>query len=195
VAREQHTAPGASLLDEHLADGVDAGRVQSGEWFVQHQHLGVMHQGCRQLHPLLVAVRQGLHLAGGAVGHVQALQPLLGGGGGAARVHSVQPAKVLELFRYEHVWVQAALLWHVAEAAALGDSDRHAVPPHRSGVEVGEAEDCPHRGGLAGAVRTEEPYDLARGDREAQVVESGHCAERRLRPSNSSRPATSAAPR
>jgi hypothetical protein len=136
-----------------------------------------MHQGRRQLHPLLVAMRQGLDLAGGAVGHVQALQPLFGGSGSAAPVHAVQPSQVLELVCHQHVGVQAPLLWHVTEAAALGGPDRRPIPPHRPGVEVGEPEDGPHRRGFAGAVRTKEPHDLSGGDRKAQVVEGGHRAE------------------
>jgi hypothetical protein len=72
----------------------------------------------------------------------------------------VEPAQVLDLLTDQHVGVETALFGHVAEPSTLTRSDRRAVPPHRSRVEIGQTEDRPHGGGLAGAVRAEEPDDV-----------------------------------
>ncbi len=56
-------------------------------------------------------------------------QPRARLGRGAAQ--AVQPSQVLDLLADQHAGVQAPLLGHVAEPAALGLTDRSAVPPHR----------------------------------------------------------------
>jgi hypothetical protein len=177
VAGEQHAAARASPLHQDLADGVDAGRIQAGQGLVEHQRLRVVHERGRQLHSLLVAVRQRPDLAGCPVPHRKASEPPGSGGGGRGRVHPVQPADVLDLLGREHVRIQDPFLRHVAEAAPFGGPDRGTVPPHRAAVKIGQAEDGPHGGGLAGAIRAEEPHHLPRRDAEAQVVESRHVAE------------------
>ena len=70
--RSSTHAPGAGLLDQHLADGVDAGRVEPGQRLVEDEQLGLVDQRGRQLDPLLVAVRERLDLVVGPVGHARA---------------------------------------------------------------------------------------------------------------------------
>ena len=79
VAAEEHAAPGPGLIDQHLADGVDAGGVEPRQRLVQHEQLGVVDQRRRQLHPLLVAMRQRLDLGVPAVGDLQPFEPGVGG--------------------------------------------------------------------------------------------------------------------
>ena len=71
--------PGRGLVDEHGADGVDPDGVETREGFVEHEELGLVDEGGGELHPLLVAERQRLELARGAVGHAELLEPLHGG--------------------------------------------------------------------------------------------------------------------
>src|SRR6185437_11839098 len=71
----------------------------------------------------------------------------------------------------EHPRVEPAFLRQVAEPAPAGQGDRAAVPADAAGVEGGEPEHGAHRGGLARAVRAEEPGDLPCGNRERKVVE------------------------
>jgi hypothetical protein len=75
VAREQDAAPCLSLLNEDLADDVDPGRIQADQGLVEHEDFRVVHQRRRQLHTLLVAMRQHLDLAARTIRHLQALQP------------------------------------------------------------------------------------------------------------------------
>src|SRR5664280_3054487 len=107
------------LFDEDFADDIDAGRVQSSEGLVEHQHLRVVYQRRSQLHSLLVPVRQCFNLTGGPVRDLQAFQPPHCAGSGGGVIYPVEPAQVLDLLGYEHVWIQAPLFGHVAEPASL----------------------------------------------------------------------------
>jgi hypothetical protein len=75
----------------------------------------------------------------------------------AADAASVAPSREADLGtrfpRRRACSVEAPLLWHVAETASFGRPDRRPLPPNRSGVQVGQAEDGPHGSGLAGATR------------------------------------------
>jgi hypothetical protein len=162
MARKQHASAGVGLLDEYLTNGVDSGGVESGQRFVEHQQLRVVHEGRSQLDALLIPVRESLDLAVGAVGYIQALEPLPGGDRSALGVHAVQPSEILKLVCDEHVRVEAPFFRHVTETPSLGGTDRYAVPPNRAGVEVGQPEDGSHCGGLTCSVWTEEAHNLAR---------------------------------
>ena len=137
VAREEDAAAGLGLLDEHLPDGVDAGGVEAGQRFVEHQQLRV--------------VRRGPPPAGPAAGcRARAPRPCSSCGrrsrdararsawprAASGRLEAVQAPEVLDLLADEHAGVQAALLGHVAEPPALGLADR----PRRSTAR------CPRRG-------------------------------------------------
>jgi hypothetical protein len=56
-----------------------------------------------------------------------------------------------------------AFLRHVAEPDTLLGADALPRPAHLTAIETDQTEDRPHRGRLARAVRTEEPYDSTRG--------------------------------
>ncbi len=139
--------------------------------------LRVVHKRRGQLYALLVAMRQRLDLAARTVRHLQALQPRPCGGRGVSGTHPVEPAQVLDLLGDEHARVEAPLLGHVAETASFGPPDRRPVPPNRAGVQVGQAEDGPHGGGLPSPVGPEKTHHLARRDTEAQPVECRHGTE------------------
>ncbi len=177
VTGEEDAAAGRGLLGQHAGDGVDPRWVQPGQRLVEEEELGPVDQGRGQLDALLVAVGQRLDLDGDLVRHPQAVQPGACGLAGVDAAQTVQLAQILELLPDEHPGVQAALFGHVAEPAAVRLPDRMAAPPDLAGVEVGEAEDGPHGGGLAGPVRPEEADDLPGGHREGETVEGGHRSE------------------
>ena len=177
VAREQHAAPGGSLVDEHGAHGVDPDGVEPRQGLVEHEELGLVDQGGGQLHPLLVAERQGLELVGGTVGHAELLEPTQRRAPGRAGGHAVQSGQVLDLLDDHHARVEAPLLGHVAEALTILGGHRGAVPPHDAGVEPDQLEHGSHGRGLARPVGTEEPEDLPGGHRERQLVEGDDVAE------------------
>ena len=101
----------------------------------------------------------------GPVGDAEPLEPRGRASRQRPRAHPVQPAEVLDLLADQHARVQAPLLRHVAEPAAVGLADRAPVPADRAGVELGQPEDRAHRGRLARAVRPEEAGHATRADR------------------------------
>ena len=162
VAGEDHGHPARRALGEHAAHHVDAGRVEPGERLVEHEHLRVVDEGDAELDPLLVAERERLHAVAGPLGQAEALDPGVGRRVRVAGGEPVEPREVDELVADAHLRVQAALLRHVAEAAARRGVDRAALPEDLARVGLEDAEDDPHRGRLARAVRPHEAEHPAR---------------------------------
>ena len=119
AARTARSTPAVRLLDEHLADRVDARRVEARERLVQDEHLRVVHEGRGQLHPLLVAV-ESASTFGSRRSAIPSRSSHDGRRRGVRRRHAVQPSEVLDLLTDEHSRVQAALFGHVAEPSPLG---------------------------------------------------------------------------
>jgi len=61
MAGEEHRRPGMRPLGQDLSQARRRHRVEAGEGLVEHDQVGLVHQGHGQLHPLLVAVREVLH--------------------------------------------------------------------------------------------------------------------------------------
>ena len=122
MAGEEHRDAVGGPVGQDLGQRVDPDRVEARERLVEDQDLGVVDQGGGQLHPLLVAERQLLDPVAGAVGHAQPLDPVAGGARRVLGREPVQPGEVHELVADPHLGVQAALLGHVAEAAAVSAS-------------------------------------------------------------------------
>ena len=177
VAGEEHRGALGGAFGEHLAHGVHADRVEPGERLVQDEQIRIVDQRGRQLHALLVAVREGLELVALPCRRRPGARSSAGPSRGrrAAR-HAVQPAQVLELFQHDHAGVEAALLRHVAEGAARLAVDGRAAPAHLAAVQGDHADDGPHGRRLAGAVGAEEAEDLAGRHGERQPVQGDHVA-------------------
>ena len=77
MAAEQHRWPRANSVEEDLLHVLDGHRIEARERFVEDQQVGLVHERDRQLHALLVAARQCLHLVVGAVVDVDAFHPRL----------------------------------------------------------------------------------------------------------------------
>ena len=174
MRREQHGRAPAGLADEDLREGVDGDGVEARERLVEDQHVGLVEQGADQLHALLVAERKVFELVVDPIGEAELAEPAASASRSATlRSMPRSCAEEAQLLGDAHRRVQAALLGQVPEAAPHLEVDRLAVEAHAPGIEGGEPEHGPHGGGLAGAVRAEEPGDRTRFDRERHPVEGG----------------------
>ncbi len=52
---EQHRDPARRTFLQHAGDLFDGERVETRERLVEDQHLRIVHEGCRDLRPLLIA--------------------------------------------------------------------------------------------------------------------------------------------
>ena len=160
MAREHDGDSAVGGLAQDAADVLDRDRVESAERLVQDEQLRVVHERGSELHSLLVAERERVELVVDAVTEAEPLEPS-GGGRHRRRLRcAAQTGEVGELLDDLHPRIQAALLRQVAEPLAHIAVDRSAVPADGAGVGLGDPEDAPQRGGLAGAVRAEKPEDL-----------------------------------
>ena len=97
VAGEHHRHALIGLLPQHAAHHVDRDRVQAGERLVQHEDLRVVDEGGGELHPLLVAEAQLLHVVVAALGDAEPLGPGVRRPSRRRRRHPVQARQVDEL--------------------------------------------------------------------------------------------------
>ena len=169
-------APAAQRSRRTSRHHVDGDRVEPGERLVEHEHVGVVHQRRGELHALLVAEAEPLHLVGEAGGHPEAVRPPLGGPARGGRGEAVQLGEVAQLLADGHPRVQAALLGHVADPAAPPGVDGAAVEPDLAGVGGQDPQDDAHRRGLARAVGPDEAEELAGPDGEGHVRQGAHVA-------------------
>ena len=171
MGAEQRGDPGGGALAQHLAHDVDGDGVQAREGLVEDEEPGVADEGGGELDALLIAQGQLLDVVPAPFGQAQALGPLLGGALGPGPVRAVEAGEVGQLPADLHLGVQAALLGHVADAAARGGVHRRAVPGHGSAVALKDAHDDAHGGRLAGAVGPHEADELVGAHVEGQGVE------------------------
>ena len=150
-------------------DEVD--RVQPRERLVHQEDLRPVQDRGDELDLLLVALRELLGAAAGQLRDQEPVQPAQGGATREAGGLAIEGREVDELVQHRHPRVETALLGQVAPGPAWQVRGRAAVPANLAGVRVQDPEADPHRRGLAGAVRAEEPEDLAARDVERQRVE------------------------
>ena len=177
VAGEEDGGASGGLFADDFAEGLDADRVEAGEWFVEDEQVGFVGDGDDELDALLVAVRELLEAGTGAVGEAEAVEPVVGSLGGLGSVATVEAGEVDDLVADAHAWVEAALFWHVAEAAVFVVGDGLGVPAGGAGIEVDESEDAAHGGGFAGAVGSEEADHAAGAGAEVAALEGDDIAE------------------
>ena len=177
MAAQQQSNSVGDLLAQDLAEHLGGDGVEPGEGFVEHQQVGFVEEGERQLHALLVAAGQALHGVAGAVEKAQPLEPGVGGACCGRSGEAGESGVVDEVVAHLHALVHAALCRHVAEALAGKGVDRVVLPGDRPVVEGQQPHDCAHGGGLAGTVGAEEADDLAAIHCEADPVERQQRAE------------------
>src|ERR1051325_11388241 len=171
VTGEHHRSAGGRALMEDLAHRVDRLRVEAGKRFVEDEHLRVEDQRGRELHSLLVAVAQLLHLIRRAILEPETFEPAIGGRRGRERRRAVQLGEVAKLLAGAHLRVQAPFLGHVADLAAEVEVDRRTVPEHPAAIRLENTQDDLHGGRLAGTVAADESEDLAGTHVKAEVAD------------------------
>ena len=167
---EDRAALGGQAL-EQVADPADALRVEAVDRLVEDQRRRVAEQRGGDAEPLPHAEREA---AGPLAGHLRAGRP--------ASMHLVDPASrgCRAVAASASRWLRAerpvctALASSSAPTSCSGAAWSRVAPAvdgDRAGGRPVQAEDHPHRGGLAGAVRPEEAGDDAGPDGERQVVD------------------------
>ncbi len=177
VGAEHERLPGVTELEEGGLQQRHVHRVEADERLVHQQHVGVLEHGRDVLHLLLVSLGQCLGSAVGEVRDPEALEPRHRLPPRLRARHPVEGGEVHQLVDDGHGQVEPALLRHVAPRAARPRACRLPVPGDAALVRLHEAQDDPHRGGLAGAVGAQEAEDLPRTDGKGDAVEGLHLAE------------------
>ena len=75
MAGEEHGGAAGSLAAQHVGERLHRDRVEPRERLVKHEQLRLVHQRRSQLGPLLVAVRELLHLGVRPLGESETLEP------------------------------------------------------------------------------------------------------------------------
>ena len=159
---DAHLLLDALELDLHILAQL---QVQGAQGLVQQQHLGPVHQGPGDGHPLLLSAGEGVGLAVFKALEADDLQHLHDGGadlllaeldhplaGGVRRVGDLlQPQAEGDVFKDVQVGEQGVFLEHRVDLPLMG---RNVINPHTVKEDVSrrrcrEAADNPQRGGLA----------------------------------------------
>ncbi len=177
VGREDQGLALVAQLEERLAQQRDVDGIETRERLVHQQDLRVVQDRRDQLDLLLVALRQLLGAARAELGHPEPGQPVERLAASTLRGEAVERREVGELIDDDHPRIEAALLGKVAPRRARQDAAVGSLPRHRPAIGLEDAEDDPHRRGLARAVRSEEAEHLAAGDFEGESVERNGRAE------------------
>ena len=162
--------PASACSRSTPAHHVDGDRIEPGERLVEHEHVRTEDECGGQLDALLVAQAERLEVGVAPVGETEPVQPAERGLPGFRARHAVQLAEVGQLLGHAHLGIEAALLGHVADAAAGLEGQGHAQPAHHAGIRREHAQHDPHRGRLAGAVAPDEAEQLAGADVEGEVL-------------------------
>ena len=151
--------------------------VEVGGGLVHHERLGLLRQGARHEHHLLLAARHLLVEAVGQVRHLQALKRRLHGplvvGMMARRPREVRHAPHAHHLAGGVGEGQARVLRHVGhvQRPLLHGEARHVLPVHHHGARLGflKAQHAAQKRRLAGAVGAQQAQDLAvvQGERHA----------------------------
>jgi hypothetical protein len=169
VAGHEHRAALGRQRLHQVADPQDALRVQPVDRLVEHEQRRVTEQRAGDAEPLAHAEREPLGALARHLGQADQLKHL---------AHPA-PGQVVRLGQAEQVVVGGPAAVHrlgVDQRAHLAHRIRQlsvllAADGDGAGVRVVQAENQPHGGGLAGAVRAEEARHRARRHAERQIVD------------------------
>ena len=169
VRRQEDRAAERPQVAEERAHGGLRGGIHAGCRLVQDQELGTSDQGERQRQPLLLTPREELVAPVCRVAEPQQVQQLVGIGGIGVEA-GVEPDQLAR----PALRGDPAVLEHQADPRVERGPVPGRVHPqdaHVAGVPAPIALQDLHRGGLAGAVRSQQGHELAAGDREVEVIE------------------------
>ena len=146
-------------------------RVESRGRLVEDRDLGLLHQDLGEAEALAHAAREGGDALVGDVGQPHPRQRGRNPAGTIRRRNAHQPRGIGEVLGGGEIVVEADLIRQVADAAFDRERLAHRITVEHAdgaGRYVGQAEHHQDGGGLAGAVRTEQPEDLALRDVEGR---------------------------
>ena len=180
LRREEHRgAVGDEVVDDlpHLQAGP---RVEAGRGFVEEQDCRRRHEAGREVEPTPHSAGVGLGRTVGGVGEREPLEQLVGPLLHIRRGQVVEASHHVEVLPTGEVFVDGGVLPGQADGPAdcigLGrdvDAGHGRVP----GIGAEQRGEDAHRGGLAGAVGSEQTDDGAIGDREIESVDGLDVAE------------------
>ena len=171
---------------QHPQDVPEVGpglRVEPCGRLVQEEHVRPVHQGPRDQQPLgLPAGQVGGHRLA-PVREAEYLEQLLGPALGLAQAQAEEPATELQVLGHGQLHVERVVLGHHADPALHADRvgdhvhARHPCLTARRQDQRGEHADG---GGLARAVRSQQPEELAGADGQVDAAHRGHVPARGL---------------
>ncbi len=177
VARQHDRQP--TLVDqatEELEDLDDPERVDRGRRLIEDEEVGRLHERIGDPQPLPHPARVRADEVVGAAGQADLAEDLVDGGRRLVTAEAVEPRRVAEVLASGHPLVEADGIGQVADPPLDLARLPGGIEAHDLGLAVGrlgEAEQHEDGRGLAGPVLAEEPEDLARVDREVEVVDRG----------------------
>ena len=174
MAGDEDGAPLVGEPPQQRADPQDAVEVEAVDRLVEQEHLRVAEQRGGDAEPLPHAERVPLDPTAGGAGEADLLEHLVD----AADADAVGPGGDAQVVAAPAAGVHGARVEQGADLAQrLGEGADGAAEHERlAGGRPVEAEDHPHGGRLAGAVRAEEAGDLPGLDVEAEVVDGDDVA-------------------
>ena len=164
----------------HVLAHLDAAlRVQSGFGLVQHDDIGIVHQGHGQVEPALHPAGERAGQLVAFVGQPQVVEQLFAPPAGVAPAHAVHLAHELQLFDAGQPFPQHDILRAHADARTRRRSavvNGQAAHHHAPRIRLQQATHHADGGRLAGPVRPEEAEHLTLVDVQRQVVHRDECA-------------------
>jgi len=175
VRAEDHRLPPRLELDDRVLQRLRVDRVEPGEGLVEDHEVGLVQQRADELHLLLHAPRELVHLRQPPVAlgrpELEPLEPFVDPLVGHARRYPLELREEPQHAPHLHLLVQPALLREVADPVGdPGCAVRRAEQRDRSAVRHDDVEQHPDRRRLPRAVRAEQAVHGSAGDGERQVA-------------------------
>ena len=174
---------GAAILDAQLTDQCGelshTGRIDAERRLIHDDDFRVLHEDIGDAETLPHTSRVGARLPVRGVGHADPLEEADGPLFRCFSCEAVHHAGENQVLTTAHVRIEADIIRQVADDFL----DRQRIPRAVEAIDfsctggrIREAEQHQGRGGLAGAVRTEQTEDLAFMNLEVQVIDRGYVA-------------------
>src|SRR6185436_8766918 len=148
-----------AVVEEEVLEQLLVQGIETGEWLVEEEQVGLVEDGADELHLLLHAFGELLDLGLAPGGELDPLEPFLDAGEELAPLEAADLAEEDEVLGDSHLPVEAALLREIADPPQVLRLAWPAEEEDLTGIGRGDVHDQADRAGLAGAVRAEQPED------------------------------------
>src|SRR5213078_404381 len=175
VGREEHGHAVIAELEDEVADLLATERIEAAHRLVEHDQLGVVHQGLGQPGALQHALAELLEALAARAAQADLLDQLVGAPLAGPGRHAEQPAGEIAQLADGEVVVEVGRLGEKADLAPRpAAAERLAEQLRAAGGGADEAHQRADRGGLAGAVGADEAEDVAALDAERDAAQRLH---------------------